>query len=773
MTVSDNVSGQSRRQNARNRRLAALVIADARAPLVTVENGEAEKYETKPTSFHKGLPHTEHGMPDAQSFAILRAELSAPTRDDSGYATFKVPLGPRDEDGRFDGDRGPDGVTTFVTLKEGGKPPLVRNWESPLGGHAYDVEGPDAGDLSMAPAPTLPFSELCAEMAEVYAMALLRDVPFSQFRQPEKAVVQYLTPADAGEKDLPQEDGTTHYTVADVIAQLNALTWFKRDTPFTPSYRHLTGSNDPTPLEKRRKRARFKGAQTALTPESLFRGSAPGAMEGPYISQFLLIGSRAGGPATAGLAGFAPDGSADTVTAAKEVRNIPKGVTPLGVSGDDMGAMPDGGAELGYVSFGAQRIDQRVNAHLPGRDHMTNFSLWLDVQNGADLKGTDSYYGDRQPRFIRTPRDMATFVHFDELYQAYFNACLLMFNFGVPFDYGFPSGRAHLTRGSFATFGGPHILSLMTEVASRALKAVRRQKFQHHLRGRPEQLAAMLTVAQCAPDALGDAAGDMEKMLEELRAVAPNLLTFVADHNMRQNRIRDEHPYFPQNDASHPFDVPAQIPDKHNFLLPMAFPEGSPMHAAYGAGHATVAGACVTMLKAFFEMSAVEIEASDNGTGRPVPDIDSLKSDDRWWQLATMGSGGFGLNHLYEAPDALVAKAHDKLQIVTGVSPGDVTIEGELNKLAANVSIGRNMAGVHYYTDYYDSLRMGERLAVGILEEQMTTYPDPVTMRLGSFDGDRVIISGDGRGNASAAVRVDGDWDGAEAWWRRGVADFQ
>jgi hypothetical protein len=35
-----------------------------------------------------------------------------------------------------------------------------------------------------------------------------------------------------------------------------------------------------------------------------------------------------------------------------------------------------------------------------------------------------------------------------------------------------------------------------------------------------------------------------------------------------------------------------------SFLLPMAFPEGSPTHPSYGAGHATVAGACVTILKA-------------------------------------------------------------------------------------------------------------------------------------------------------------------------------
>lgn len=38
-----------------------------------------------------------------------------------------------------------------------------------------------------------------------------------------------------------------------------------------------------------------------------------------------------------------------------------------------------------------------------------------------------------------------------------------------------------------------------------------------------------------------------------------------------------------------------------------------------------------------------------------------------------------------------------------------VTISGELNKLAANISIARNMAGVHYYADYYESLRMGMR----------------------------------------------------------------
>ena len=34
------------------------------------------------------------------------------------------------------------------------------------------------------------------------------------------------------------------------------------------------------------------------------------------------------------------------------------------------------------------------------------------------------------------------------------------------------------------------------------------------------------------------------------------------------------------------------------YLLPAAFPEGSPTHPAYGAGHATVAGACVSQYRA-------------------------------------------------------------------------------------------------------------------------------------------------------------------------------
>jgi len=133
--------------------------------------------------------------------------------------------------------------------------------------------------------------------------------------------------------------------------------------------------------------------------------------------------------------------------------------------------------------------------------------------------------------------------------------------------------------------------------------------------------------------------------------------------------------------------------------------------------------------------------------------------DAQWWKMATF-SERLKLRNVYVPP---AEPWSDTLATSGAWRPGDLTIEGELNKLAANISIGRNMAGVHFYTDYFDSLRMGERVAAGILQEQMATYNDPCSMRLPSFDGDRVILSTSGRGDATLDV-MGGD---AGEWWDR------
>ena len=91
----------------------------------------------------------------------------------------------------------------------------------------------------------------------------------------------------------------------------------------------------------------------------------------------------------------------------------------------------------------------------------------------------------------------------DQLYQAYLNACFFMLGNGTKFKMqqssggvgpGFPDRTSSDSRQAFATFGGPHILSLVTEVATRCLKAVRRQKYNYHRRARPERLGALLTL---------------------------------------------------------------------------------------------------------------------------------------------------------------------------------------------------------------------------------------------------------------------------------------
>ena len=69
-----------------------------------------------------------------------------------------------------------------------------------------------------------------------------------------------------------------------------------------------------------------------------------------------------------------------------------------------------------------------------------------------------------------------------------------------------------------------------------------------------------------------------------------------------------------------------------------------------------------------------------------------------------------------------------------------LTVEGKLNKLASNISIGRNWAGVHYFTDYIESLRMGEQIAIGILEEQKATYGENFYMTIPLFDGGTLRI---------------------------------
>lgn len=342
----------------------------------------------------------------------------------------------------------------------------------------------------------------------------------------------------------------------------------------------------------------FRGPKEAgsVTAGTLFRGVSPGDLVGPYLSQFLV----------------------------KDVQ------------------------------FGSIRYAQRQQTVAAGTDFLTTFPAWLDAQNGGPFV-REALVG---PRYIRNLRDLAHYVHVDALYQAYLNACLILLDLGARVDPGNPYVASE-TQAGFATWGDPHVLSLLTEVATRALKAVWHQKWFVHRRLRPEEFG-----------------GRIEAHLTGLHSYP-----MINDEILNSGAV-----------------AAVQTAHAGSSLLPVAFPEGCPTHPAYGAGHATVAGACTTILKAWFDESWVI----------PNPQHPNI--------------------------------AGTALTPYVGADAGAITVGGELNKVAANIALGRNGAGVHWRSDYTESLRLGEQIAIEVLREQKETYNERSSLSISTFDGKGIDI---------------------------------
>ncbi|HEY0018891.1 MAG TPA: vanadium-dependent haloperoxidase [Longimicrobium sp.] len=388
---------------------------------------------------------------------------------------------------------------------------------------------------------------------------------------------------------------------------------------------------------------RFGGTVT-VTAQNLFRGIYPGEQVGPYVSQFLLKGNND----------------------PRKGRN----------------------ANAGYISYGSREIDQRQHTAEVGLDYLTTFSTWLDAQNGVDFRGQDDLYM-AQKLFIRSLRDGATFVHFDQVLDAYYNAAWILMSeptgnqlttsgAGRPqIDMEFPKDQGNpydppstaldsRTQAPFATFGPPHLLQALVEVLGRALRAVWYQKWFVHRRLRPEEYG-----------------GRVHNHITGSRTYPLNtsITTSLSSGGLA--------PYFGNTGEKFP----------SSYLLPQAYPEGAPTHPAYGAGHATGSGALVTILKAFFDESkAIE-------------------------------------NPLQASSDGLSLVAY------TGADAAQMTVGGELNKLAGNIALFRNAAGVHWRSDYTESLPFGEDIAIGLLQEISLGFnEDDAFFELTKFDGQKIRI---------------------------------
>ncbi len=337
-----------------------------------------------------------------------------------------------------------------------------------------------------------------------------------------------------------------------------------------------------------------------VTGRNLFRGFTPGDLAGPYISQFLL--------------------------------------QPF--------------------SYGAIPVQQLFTTYVPNVDYMTDQASWLAVQNGQGPFGQNQI--DANPQYMRNGRGLGAYVHIDVLFEAYFNACLVLVDRGAPLDANHPYAGSR-TQAGFGTFGSPHLKTIVAEVSQRALKAVWYAKWFVHRHLRPEAYGGLVHMTK----------------------------THQANYPVHGDVLNS--------------DAVARTFAKHrSYFLPHAFPEGCPQHPSYGSGHATVAGACTTIVKAWFD------------------------------DLAPM-SAVPGLQLLQTSEDGL------SLVPYSGSDAAQMTVGGELNKVAANIAIGRSHAAVHWRYDYVDSVILGEAVAMSMLRDMAHCWNESFAgFSFTKFDGTRV-----------------------------------
>ena len=312
------------------------------------------------------------------------------------------------------------------------------------------------------------------------------------------------------------------------------------------------------------------------------------------------------------------------------------------------------------VPYGSGRLDQRYRVPVKGIDYLNSYEEWLQLQNGFPPWRKPGF--EPEYRYIISGRDLAEYVHFDYPYQAFLNTALILENVGpenllnTPAylsetnPYKYPKNQM-----GFVTFGCAHIADWLGRVITPALKAAWFQKWMVHRRLRPEEFGGRVHLCKT---------GSAEYPIHS------DVMKSAAIEEVRRRY--------------------------GNYLLPQSYAEACPQHPAYPAGHAAIAGACATVLKAFFAEDVV------------VPDCVVPTVDGRSLQP-------------YHGPA--------------------LTVKGEVEKLAFNIAMGRNFAGIHYRSDASAGIRLGEEVTISVMEDLVNTFNEDFDgFKFTRFDGTPVHI---------------------------------
>ncbi len=323
------------------------------------------------------------------------------------------------------------------------------------------------------------------------------------------------------------------------------------------------------------------------------------------------------------------------------------------------------------------------------REFGVSWNDFVALQNGLIPKIYNKYDYERNKRYIINGRDMAAYVHQDGPYQTFYNALNILASRSFSISRVFPYANGSMkNEGSGLTMGPPDAYGLIGGVALTALRAVWAQKWRCDRRLRPEAMAGLVHKAKVT----GNNKYNLHNSLfEEHKGY--DLLELVRTHNRQQANL-------PHN--AMPYALAG------TYLLSQVFPEAAPEHPSYPQGHATEAGSCVTVLKAIFDENAKIISKVVPVKGNP---------DD---------------------PTQLIP-------LTNAEGANQLTVGGELNKLAFILAMGRDFAGVHYRSDAQNGLFLGEKVAISYLQDHARIYQEDgfTGFELTKFDGTKIRITGD------------------------------
>lgn len=282
------------------------------------------------------------------------------------------------------------------------------------------------------------------------------------------------------------------------------------------------------------------------------------------------------------------------------------------------------------------------------KDYMKTMNTAVSAQNGII---TETFIAKLPKRYIITGRDLATYVHLDEPYLLFYRTALVLFKEQYDMNPGIP---INTNNAPFNNYGKVDVLTSLGTVTRLALLSAwcikNRTVFLRPEAGGIILERKRLDIEECKNPELSD-------------IIENPLLEMVKDIT-------------------------------GNYLLPQVYVEGSPTHPSWVSGHATISGACITILKFFFD--------GNSNITLYEPDI--------------TGS--------YLVP-----------------TDGTSTVSKELNKLASNCGLGRNWAGIHYRMDMHDGILLGERVALKFLKEHICNYPQKFKVKLKLYSGEEVCIS--------------------------------